>query len=1100
MTPDPGVPALLTQLDRATRAYPYDRKLLVGSRPAEGRELLRALSLSGRAWVGWDPRSLRQLAHEVVATDVARQDLGTADGFDVMALVDHAIDAVEAAGGASPFGAGVPAAYRDPLRRTVEALRLAGLDGPRVAAGAGSDPKLGLLAAVLSAYEALLTERKLLDGPALIALAADALGAAGAPDALGAAGAPGALGAGGAPGALGAGSVPAARVFLLPGLSLRGVEGRLVRALLDHGATVLTPDPVAGLDAPAGRLWVASSGPGGPLSTLHALDRDGDHESGPRDLHLFAAATPADELREVIRRVMAAGIPWDRVEVVAVDSATYGTALDSLARRLGIPATHSAGLPVSRTRVGRAADAYFRWIADRFPVEPIRQLLANDDLSAPSADGPSPAALARRLRRLRIGWGYDRYLPVLDRALAAADRTDAPRDGDGDEEAAALARERERAELRSLRALLEPILVATPAPGGRDAEWTARTSPAELATGLLALLERVPAGDAVENTARTVLVQRLERARATLTRQTTWLAATGILRARLDTRIAATADAGRVAPWTSTGGHLHLSDVTMGGLTGRPYTFVVGLSAGAMSAGTDPLLTDGDRARLNRAAGRTLAEAGPLASTGERIDESRHVLAAMLARLRGRVTLSYAAWDTAEGRTIGPAPELLQALRLRESDPTLTYEDLRVRLGRLASAVPDPAAVPLADRAVGPHDATGLVDSADVWLAALATLDGRLRDGRDAVRALYTGLDRGLAAADAAAGDRLTAHHGLVPSDAGTDPLADDAVLSASRLETLGQCQLRYFYQYVLGARPVRDPEYDPEQWLDALERGSLLHVVYERALGELPAGVDYADEAFQAHALRILDDEVRRTLDRLPAPNRVVLDAERAALVEDVRSFVAMIRDHRPNVIRTELAFGPDPDAEGVVELEVGGGRAGGLTGGPHGTAARLRLRGRVDRLDALDTGGLRVVDYKTGRRRGYHSSSPFDGGRRLQHFLYSLAVERLRPGKRVERAEYHFPTRRGENDVRSYSRAELDRGHHVLATLLDMARRGRFLATESRDDCRYCDFAAVCRVSVNEWGGAESPRADWARIHAPGFPEYGPLLRLRADDPDDA
>jgi hypothetical protein len=67
-------------------------------------------------------------------------------------------------------------------------------------------------------------------------------------------------------------------------------------------------------------------------------------------------------------------------------------------------------------------------------------------------------------------------------------------------------------------------------------------------------------------------------------------------------------------------------------------------------------------------------------------------------------------------------------------------------------------------------------------------------------------------------------------------------------------------------------------------------------------------------------------------------------------------------------------------------------------------------------------------------------------------------------------------------------------------MARRGRFLPTESRDDCRYCDFAAVCRVSVNEWGGAESPRADWARIHAPGFPEYGPLLRLRADDPDDA
>jgi ATP-dependent helicase/nuclease subunit B len=311
--------------------------------------------------------------------------------------------------------------------------------------------------------------------------------------------------------------------------------------------------------------------------------------------------------------------------------------------------------------------------------------------------------------------------------------------------------------------------------------------------------------------------------------------------------------------------------------------------------------------------------------------------------------------------------------------------------------------------------------------------------------------------------------------------------MSASRLETLGRCQLQYFYQYVLGARPVRDPEYDPERWLDALERGSLLHVVYDRALGELPEGVDYGDDAFQDHAFRVLDDEVRRTLDRLPAPNRVVQDAEQGALKEDVRSFVSMVRGQRPRVIRTELAFGPDADADGVVELEVGG-------------AGPLRLRGRVDRLDALETGGLRVVDYKTGRRRGYHGASPFDGGRRLQHFLYSLAVERLRPGERVELAEYHFPTRRGENDVASFPRASLGPGHAILATLLDMARRGRFLPTENKDDCRYCDFAPVCRVAINDWGGAESPRARWARMHATGLVEYGPLLRLRAGEAEDA
>jgi hypothetical protein len=361
--------------------------------------------------------------------------------------------------------------------------------------GRGPIRSWGLLAAVLSAYEAALAERKLLDGPALMGPGRGcAVGAAGAPDALGAAGAPGALGAAGAPGALGAGSVPAARVFLLPGLSLRGVEGRLVRALLDHGATVLTPDRVAGLDAPAGRLWVASSGPGGPLSTLHALDRDGDHESGPRDLHLFAAATPADELREVIRRVMAAGIPWDRVEIVATDSATYGTALDGLARRLGIPATHSAGLPVSRTRVGRAADAYFRWIADGFPVEPIRQLLAKRR--------PGPAPAGRRGRRRpdgaagsapRRGAGPPapappdrlgvRALPSHAGSRAGGRRARRTRRGTGTA-TRRRARWRGRGSGRSsasLRSLLEPILQATPRPASRHAAWTSRTSPARLA-------------------------------------------------------------------------------------------------------------------------------------------------------------------------------------------------------------------------------------------------------------------------------------------------------------------------------------------------------------------------------------------------------------------------------------------------------------------------------------------------------------------------------------------------------------------------------------------------------------------------------------------
>src|SRR5690606_26102679 len=188
--------------------------------------------------------------------------------------------------------------------------------------------------------------------------------------------------------------------------------------------------------------------------------------------------------------------------------------------------------------------------------------------------------------------------------------------------------------------------------------------------------------------------------------------------------------------------------------------------------------TDSDRARINHMAG---GSPPPLPLGAERAALARHRLAAMLARLRGRITPSYSAWDATEGRAIAPAPELLQALRHREGDPALTYEDLRARLGRLVSAVPRG----------GAH-----VEAADVWLDALSTQDGGLRSGVAAVRAAHPGLDRGLAAA--AERDRLdaTSYDGKIAPRPALHPRRRDAVFSASQLEALGACPRRYFFRY----------------------------------------------------------------------------------------------------------------------------------------------------------------------------------------------------------------------------------------------------------------------------------------------------------------
>jgi ATP-dependent helicase/nuclease subunit B len=1029
-------PRLLVELARVTRADPVGRKLLICPRPAEGRELLHALALAGVPWAGWEVTSIRQLAHELIALEAARDGWRAADEFDVHALVDEAIDAVTARGEAGPFATAAGAAFRDAIRRSIEMLREAGLDAATVRkASRRDDRKMMAIAAVLEEVESRLAARKLMDGPAVLAAALEALQE-------------------------GRVALPEAALYLVPGHPLGGVAGRLVRLLIERGgARLLSTDSVIGLSEPPGILWSAPPTATGPLSRLH--DPPEGERRSEDEIELFAAATPTDELREVLRRAMAQGIPWDRIEIVATDPRVYGAALDSLARRLGIPVTYATGLDVRRTRVGRAAEAYLRWIDEGYPAEILIRLLEAGDLAAPDgADAVSGTALARRLRRLHVGWGRDRYLPAVDRALEGLRTAPLPAD-EGDGEIARERRDREARELEALRALLERIVTATPALADRATADRSRTSPAEVAKGLIAFLSLVPPGDAVENTARQVLLVRLERMRATLTRETAGRAAIGIVRSRLETQVSPSAVEDRLAPWTPTGGHLHLADIGSGGLSGRPNVFVVGLGAGNVSAGgVDPLLTDGDRRRLNLEAG---GHALPLPLTAERAAAARHRLAAMLARLRGRITLSYSAWDATEGRSLAPAPELLQALRLREGDPSLTYEDLRERLGPLVSAVPRNGAC---------------AEPADVWLAALATPSGGLRSGVDVVRAAFPGLDRGLVAATAKEREAPTPYHGKIEPRPELDPLRPGVVLSPSQLETLGACPRRYFLRYVLGVRAVRDPEWDPERWLDPLDRGTLLHAVYERTLATARRnGIAPDDDAFERLALEILAEEIENTLTHCPAPNDAVQAAEAAELEADVRAFVAMIRRDLPDWLELELAFGPGT-REVVVSLPAGD----------------LRLTGRVDRIDRCASGALRIVDYKTGSRIGYRVTRPFEGGRRLQHLLYALAVERLL-GERVESAEYHFPTVRGQNERAAYPRAALAAdGPDVVQTLLGIATAGHFLPTDSAEDCRICDYQPVCRARTDDYGNTASPEVGWAkRMMAAEVPEYSGLRTLR-------
>jgi hypothetical protein len=70
------------------------------------------------------------------------------------------------------------------------------------------------------------------------------------------------------------------------------------------------------------------------------------------------------------------------------------------------------------------------------------------------------------------------------------------------------------------------------------------------------------------------------------------------------------------------------------------------------------------------------------------------------------------------------------------------------------------------------------------------------------------------------------------------------------------------------------------------------------------------------------------------------------------------------------------------------------------------------------------------------------------------------------------------------------------LVDRMLDVVAEGAFIPTESADDCRFCDFAAVCRASSAEWGKVQSPLADWSaeRLNLGVYPAFARLRAVRS------
>ena len=178
----------------------------------------------------------------------------------------------------------------------------------------------------------------------------------------------------------------------------------------------------------------------------------------------------------------------------------------------------------------------------------------------------------------------------------------------------------------------------------------------------------------------------------------------------------------------------------------------------------------------------------------------------------------------------------------------------------------------------------------------------------------------------------------------------EEALLSPSAINKYMRCQLQFYYRYIAGIKEPDQP--DDEQELDNRIFGNIFHEAADALYHQLPKHVtrEALDQLLKSKIAieKAVDDAFHKEL-----PNAVIGGLHlinREVIIRYLRQLIEIDKALAPFDI-----LGLECDV--FRQLAVGSQQSAG--------SRLLRLGGRIDRLDQMNDGRIRVVDYKTGSHK---------------------------------------------------------------------------------------------------------------------------------------
>ncbi|MEO5898433.1 MAG: PD-(D/E)XK nuclease family protein [Vicinamibacterales bacterium] len=1077
------------RLDQA-RAFVRERSadgdlLIVGGSRGAADDLSRSIAIASGATIGVHRFSLTQLAARLAAPSLAGGGRSIATGLGSEAVAaraafdaqqDHALAYFEPV-------ARMPGFARA-LSRTLQELRLAGVDAPALASLPFGGPDLAVL---LEKFEEQFTSASTSDRTVLFATAT-------------------AVAAGFATSARRDVNVDLGRPLLLLDVPLDSrLEFEFVRALMAASTDVLVTVPFGDIKArerlaAEGLTWESSTQTG--EADLVALRRylfasSTLQQREPRgDVRLFSAPGEGRECVEIARRILdevRAGVPFDQIAVFVRSPERYAALLEQAFRRVpsradprtpgpsdpwsrGIPVWFDRGTrrphPAGRAFLAVLACACEKLSARRFAeylslaqvpqvndasrefsfVVPDDEVCADairheaaetaTELTEPAIDrqdaGPDAAVVDGSLR---APWKWETL--IVESAVIGGDpqrwhrrlaglereyRVKIQREAKEDPGSARVERlERDRTNLRHLRTFVLPIidqLAAWP----RQATWGEWLNRFEkLAPRILRHPERVLGVISELRPMSSIGPVSLDEARSVIAERLLLLE--------------------QISKRDRYGSVFVAGPQQARGRTFRAV-FVPGLAERMF-----PLKPHEDPMMLDREMRVPLG--ADLVDQEDRGQAERLLLRLAVGSATERLWLSYPRIEMAESRPRVPsfyALDVMRAITGKIPDHEALQESA-AREGGAGLAWPSP------------ESASAAIDDLEHDLAVLKELlnadSPRVRGYAHYLLRLNESLKRSVTARWGRARSQWTPFDGITRVTSLTRPMLDSQRLGArayslSALQKFAACPYQFLLSAIYRLEPSEEPE--PLQKLDPLTRGALFHEVqaeFFRALktaGQLPVTTSDVPRALQTLD-RIVEKVAAQYHEQLaPAIERVWRD-EIADIAKDLRVWARRLPDAGDWVpTYFEYSFGLPLDLEDQQ-------RDPNSRVDPVLVDGRFRLRGSIDLVERKSgTDTYRVTDHKTGKNRTTWKTV-LGGGAILQPVLYSVAVEHALDAHVTSGRLFYCTAPGGFTDHEIPINEANRRAGLEALEIVDRAIELGFLpAAPSDRACGWCDFRPVC------------------------------------------